>query len=153
MCNHHWLIERRSTDDWDGWEPLDRVEGWGERARERALELAQLHALADPARAREIHIARYDCNGEPMDPTRPFPTNLPAPWLLDEEPAPPAVTVEHASALARENIRLRAALSFYSRPGLWAMRVSVDDEGVAAARCNALADRGATARAALEGRS
>lgn len=146
MCHHHWLIEHRADPaDPDTWTELDEVAIPAGRtiapdvldvSRARARALAAMHAAARPDLAAEIVAARYSCCGPEETITAPETSEI------DD------------TRLAAELATARTALRFYADSALWHHNVVPDLASAAVTvTCDALADRGRVAQAALEGRS
>jgi hypothetical protein len=147
MCNHRYLIEWRPQDH-EQWADIEEVPMNGsvrlqnhERARGCALarEIAAGYARAYPERACDLVITRYSCNG-PLDEERLY--------AQGHHPEDAGV---HAQKLARENVRLRAALNLYAPASAWRPRTLATEEGAISIRFPLAEDAGTRARTALNG--
>ena len=119
MCQHHYEIDLRPAEDPDIWQDIDAVPMDGGRhlaedERERGLAtargLARDYALAYPERAQYIHVTRWTCCG-PEEEEAPFPDGIAIADGADTQ------------RLARESMRLRAALKYYADPSAWRLHI------------------------------
>ena len=147
MCHHRYEIELQPSPDPDSWSGLETVSMLGgvrlpEDERERGLALARSlardYALAYPQDAHHLRITRWRCAG-PEESETPFPDRAVA-------------SDDDTGRLARENMKLRAALRLYADPTRWQVRFIAVEPGLRGrTRPQIHEDVGASARVALYG--
>jgi hypothetical protein len=125
MCGHYYLIGLRPSEDYNTWSDIETIDLGNalrltpqehEQAQTKARQIAADYAVAYPELAGEIFISYGNCNGID-DVVQPYRDCLP-PQAIDKQ----------TQRLAKENVRLRAALAMYGQKHLWKMK-SVEKDG------------------------